>query len=127
MKRITAEDILVLHAMVLDETGGSHGVRDPHLLASIAEKPYGQFGGADLYPTLTHKAAVLFEALVNYHVFVDGNKRTGLTTTARFLYLGGMRFTAPHKALEEVTIAIATKVRSIDDLTVWIEANSEPL
>ncbi len=125
MQKLSAADILVLHAMVIEATGGSHGVRDPHLLASIAEKPYAQFGGNDLYPTLWNKAAILFEGLVNYRVFVDGNKRTGLIATARFLHMYGAVFTASNEEAEYSALAIATKAVSVEALATWLEENSK--
>lgn len=125
MRYPSAQDILVLHAMVIDATGGSNGVRDPHLLASIAEKPGMQFGGADLYPTLWDKAAILYEGLVNYHVFVDGNKRTGLITVAYFLHLNGYDFGASNEDAVTVTLTIVTKDISHTALASWLETNSE--
>jgi len=121
---LSAEDLLVLHAMIIGATGGSNGVRDPHLLASIAEKPAACFAGSDLYPTPWNKAAILFEGLVNYHVFVDGNKRTGFVATARFLSLNGYTLTASNEDVVRTTLNIATKDISQEELAKWIETNS---
>lgn len=123
MNYLSAQDLLVLHAMIMDATGGSNGVRDPHLLASIAEKPATCFGGVDLYPTLWNKAATLFEGLVNYHVFVDGNKRTGFVATARFLSMNGYTFTASNEEVVTITLKVATKNISQEELAVWVETN----
>lgn len=125
MNYVSAEDLLVLHAMIIDASGGSNGVRDPHLLASITEKPAACFGGADLYPTLWNKAAILFEGLVNYHVFVDGNKRTGFVATARFLSMNGYTFTASNEDVVTTTLNVATKNISQEELAEWLEMNSE--
>ncbi|MDQ1300013.1 MAG: death on curing protein [Patescibacteria group bacterium] len=125
MNYVSAEDLLVLHAMIIDASGGSNGVRDPHLLASIAEKPAACFGGADLYPTLWNKAAILFEGLVNYHVFVDGNKRTGFVATARFLSMNGYTFIASNEDVVTTTLNVATKNISQEELANWLETNSE--
>ncbi|MES2668193.1 MAG: type II toxin-antitoxin system death-on-curing family toxin [Patescibacteria group bacterium] len=126
MKQLTAEDILVLHAMVIDATGGSNGVRDPHLLASIAEKPFASFGRKDLYATVWMKAAILFEGLVNYHVFLDRNKPTGFIASARFLHLYGFTLTSSNSDAVQTAVAIATKELSIEALAAWLEANAEP-
>lgn len=125
MNYVSAEDLLVLHAMIIDATGGSNGVRDPHLLASIAEKPAACFEGSDLYPTLWKKAAILFEALVNYHVFVDGNKRTGFVATARFLSLNEYTFTASNEDVVATALKVATKDISQEELAKWFETNSK--
>ena len=36
---LTGEEILVIHSEIIDQTGGSHGIRDIGLLQSIVEKP----------------------------------------------------------------------------------------
>jgi len=117
----------VLHAMIIDATGGSNGVRDPHLLASVVEKPAACFGGAELYPTLWNKAAILFEAVVNYHIFVDGNKRTGLVVVARFLALNGHEFKATNEDSVVMALRIATKEVTLDVLAEWLAAQSTPI
>lgn len=127
MRRLSVEEVLVFHALIIDATGGSNGVRDPHLLMSLLEKPHAQFGGNDLYPTIWDKAAILFEAFVNYHVFVDGNKRTGVVVTARFLSLYGYVFVASNKDTENVAVSIATKETSIEELALWLEKNSDKM
>ena len=59
MKYLTAEQILFIHARVVAETGGSHGVHDLGLLESAVARPQATFEGKDLYPDLFHKAAAL--------------------------------------------------------------------
>lgn len=125
MKYLSAETILVLHSDVIDASGGSHGVRDPHLLASIAEKPRAAFGGKDLYTGVFTKAAVYFEAIVNYHVFIDGNKRTGITTCGRFLYLNGYDLAATNRAVELFTLRVAKEKPSIGEIAQWLKKHSK--
>lgn len=127
MRYLTAEEILILHAFVVDETGGSHGVRDVHLLQSIVHKPQSQFGGKDLYAGIFKKAAVLAEAVVNYHVFVDGNKRTSFVTAARFMHLNGYEISATNTGVEETILGVATKTIDIDSLTTWLKKNSKKI
>lgn len=127
MRYITAEDMLVLHAMVVDETTGSHGVRDVHLLKSIVHKPQTQFGGTDLYPDMFTKAAVLLEAIANYHVFIDGNKRTSFVAAARFLHINGYAFEATNEDIESTVLGVAEKRIDIRYLAEWFEENSETI
>lgn len=125
MRYLTAEEILILHARVVDATGGSHGVRDVHLLASIAHKPQAMFGGTELYASVFKKTAVLLEAIANYHVFVDGNKRTALIAAARFLYLNGYNLSASNREAERMVLAVATKHVDVKGLSAWFETHSE--
>ena len=126
MRYLTAQEILILHALVVDTTSGSHGVRDIALLASIAHKPSATFGGNDLYPDIFHKAAVLLEAICNYHVFIDGNKRTSFIAAARFLFLNGYTIETSNKDVEKTILAVATKNIDIEVLTKWLKGKSAP-
>lgn len=125
MRYLSAQQILILHALVVDETGGSHGVRDISLLESIVVKPASRFGGKELYKGIFVKAAVLLEAIVNYHVFVNGNKRTGFVAAARFLAINGYIFTASNKGIEKTVVMIATKKISQTKLASWLKRNSK--
>ena len=127
MHYLSPEEILILHALVVDATGGSHGVRDTALLASIAHKPSARFNGKDLYPNIFQKAAVLLEAIANYHVFVDGNKRTSFIAAGRFLYLNGVEINASNEDVERIVLGVATKRVSVEELTTWLEKNSSTI
>jgi death-on-curing protein len=125
MRYLSAQEILILHALVIDETSGSHGVRNVGLLQSIVAKPRASFGGKDLYKGVLTKAAILLEAVVNYHVFVDGNKRTGLIVVARFLALNGYTLTATNKELERFALAVATKTIDMEEIIEWLKKNTK--
>lgn len=125
MRYLTGEEILILHNEVLEVSKGAHGVRDTHLLASIIEKPRTTYGGEELYTGVFTKAAVYLESIVNYHVFIDGNKRTGLIVCARFLYINGYTLTATNTQVEDCVISIATKKLEIADIASWLTLHSK--
>jgi len=52
MKYLFAEQVLFIHSRIIDETGGSHGLRDLALLQSAVERPCATFVSKDLYPSL---------------------------------------------------------------------------
>ena len=52
-------------------------MRDLGMLESALGQPRQTFGGEDLYPSLTSKAAALGFSLIMNHPFIDGNKRVG--------------------------------------------------
>ena len=87
MRYLTVEEVLGLHARLLEQFGGSEGLRDPGALDSAVEQPRMTFGGEDLYPTVAEKAAILGFALAKNHPFVDGNKRTAHAAMEVFLML----------------------------------------
>lgn len=51
--------------------------------------------GADAYPWIDRKAAVLLESLVRNHALIDGNKRIGWLATVVFYGLNNIELYAP--------------------------------
>ena len=122
---LVADELVVVNQVVVKHTGGAHGLREPGLLESIVIKPQARLSGADLYPDLFLKAAVLYEALVNYHVFIDGNKRTGFAAMARFLYINGYTLKLTEAEIVNYTLSVATLKPSLADIAVWIKTKAE--
>jgi prophage maintenance system killer protein len=52
MRRLSVSDIILLHRKLIDQTGGSHGIRDSGLVESALNKAQASFDGKDLYHTL---------------------------------------------------------------------------
>lgn len=127
MKYISANDIVTIHDAIVKDIGGSLGVREPGLLLSIAEKPKASLGNQDLYPDIFTKAATLYESLSNYHVFIDGNKRTAAIVMYRFLSVNGYELTASNKELEDYTLFVATHNPDISDVAIWIKKHSKKI
>lgn len=124
MLYISANDIVFIHDAIIRVTGGVIGVREPGLLLSIAEKPKTHFGTHDLYPDIYVKAASLYESICNYHVFIDGNKRTAVIAMYRFLIINGYMLLANNKAVEEYTLYIVNNKPEITEITNWIKKHS---
>jgi death on curing protein len=124
MRLLSASDILHIHDRLIESTGGALGLREPGLLAAIADKPQASFDGEDLYPGLTDKAAAIFEALCNYHVFVDGNKRTAITCLEYFLYLNDYQLKVSMAERERFTLEVATSHPDLAYVAQWIEQHS---
>ena len=124
---LSTREILILHKYVLDATGGAHGVRDLGLLISLIERPKTVLGGEEQYLDIFTKAAVYFDSLINYHVFVDGNKRTGVISTARFLYTNGYTLTATNREVEEFAIEVATKRPDLTVIETWLKKHSKKI
>lgn len=61
---LTVPQILFLHTRLIEETGGSHGLRDIGLLEAAGARPQATFDGNDLYLDLFHKAAALMDSLI---------------------------------------------------------------
>lgn len=121
---LTAAQILFIHARLITETGGEHGIHELGLLQSAVGRPQATFEGADLYPETHRKAAALFDSLIRNHPFVDGNKRTAITAAAIFLRQNGWRLKTTPEVLENFTLAAAQGQYSLDQLTRWFEEHS---
>ena len=47
MRRLSKEQILLLHTQLIEEFGGTDGVRDYNLLDSALEAPFQSFAGEE--------------------------------------------------------------------------------
>ena len=52
MKRLTKEQVMLLHKELVKESGGSAEIRDEGLLDSALNAPFQTFDDAELYPTI---------------------------------------------------------------------------
>lgn len=124
MNYLTAEQILFLHARLVAETGGLHGVRDLSMLESAAARPKATFGEKDLYPDIFTKAAALLDSLINDHPFVGGNKRTGIAAAALFLRRNGYHLKAEAVELENFTLSVAIEHPDPQIITSWLKEHT---
>ncbi len=85
MKYLTIEDILI----IAEAQVGNYQFLHKEQLDYLVDAVSAQFGGAELYSTLFQKAAIYAHHIIKRHVFLDGNKRIGLTCTLKFLDLNG--------------------------------------
>ncbi len=120
MKRLSKEQILMLHTQLIQQTGGSDGVRDYNLLDSALETPFQSFGGEDLYPTLQANAARLGYGLIKNHCMIDGNKRIGTHAMLVFLALNGIELSYTQKELYETILDVAAGNITYEGLLEWI-------
>ena len=127
MRYLSGEEILVIHAKIIDETGGAHGIRDIGLFLSIIKKPETTFDGKELYGGVFKKAVVYFESLAKYHVFIDGNKRTAIGATARFLFINGYEFIATNKEVEDFTLKVVSSKIDLENIAEWFRKNTRKI
>ncbi len=126
MRYLTLGEVVETHRLVLAATGGASGILDLGALESAIAQPKAAFGGADLYPTLIEKAAVLCFALVQGHPFVDGNKRVGHAAMEIFLALNGTEIDAPVDEQERLMLDLAAGRISRSHLTDWLRQHVKP-
>lgn len=124
---IGLREVLILHTMVWEQTGGAHGVRDFAGLESALAQPQMTFDGQDLYPSIAEKAAALGYSLVCNHPFIDGNKRVGHAAMETFLMLNGWELVASVDEQEEIIRKLASGVLQREELNAWVQARMRRL
>lgn len=120
MIKLATERVMLLHKLLVAQTGGEYGVRDIGLLESALEACYATFDGKELFATTEEKAARLCLGLVSNHAFVDGNKRIGVFALLIFLEVNGIKIEATDSELVEVGLSLAQSQMKYEQLLAWI-------
>lgn len=120
MKRLSKEQVIKIHNMLISQTGGSDGIRDESLLESALNAPFETFDGEYIYRTIKAKAAKLGYFLVKNHPFIDGNKRIGILVMITFLEINGVEVTCTDEELITLGLDLADGTIDDEDLLNWI-------
>lgn len=107
---LTLEDIL---SLIDDLKVGP--IRDVGLLDSAVHRPQATVFGADAYPEIDQKAAVLLESLVRNHALVDGNRRIGWLATVVFYGLNNIELESPDDHAYDLVISIASSAITYEE------------
>ena len=125
MRTLNKRQILMLHSALIEESGGSDGIRDEGLLDSAINTPFQTFGGQDLYPTVLEKASRLGFGLIRNHPFVDGNKRIG--THAMLVFLDINNISLAYEDDDLISTILSVAAGKLDDagLLDWLQEHIE--
>ena len=115
----------MLHSQLIEQTGGTTGVRDFNLLESAIETPFQVFGGEELYPTIQAKGTRLGYGLIKNHCMLDGNKRIGTHAMLVFFSLNGIELRYTQKELYEMVLAVADGSLEYQDMLKWVLEHQE--
>ena len=127
MRWLQLAEVLGLHRRLIDQSGGTAGIRDLGLLEASLAQPRKTFGGIDLYPELLEKAAALGFSLIQNHPFVDGNKRIGHAAMEITLVLNGVELVASVDSAEAAVLAVAMGELNRESFTNWVKAHQQPI
>lgn len=119
------KEFVLLHAMLIQQSSGSDGIRDEGLLESAIMAPFQTFGGEELYPAIIKKAACLCYSLVNNHCFIDGNKRIGILGMMTFLELNGILVECSDPELVQLGLGTADGRIQQKDICVWLAEHTD--
>ncbi|MBT4879604.1 MAG: type II toxin-antitoxin system death-on-curing family toxin [Alphaproteobacteria bacterium] len=98
---LTVLEIASLHRILIDQYGGTAGIRDPGALESACFRPQCGY-----YENIIEEAAALMESLAINHPFLDGNKRVSFASVDVFLRLNKYRIIADSDELYKKTMQL---------------------
>jgi death on curing protein len=109
---LTYDQILDIHNEVENQFPSVHkGVQKPGLLKSIAERPSQKHYNEEHFPDIYSKCASLIEAIIQWHPFFDGNKRTGLLVASYYMYRNKLMLVIPVWAVR-FSVLVADKKKN---------------
>lgn len=120
MKKITAEQIILLHEKLIDRYGGTKGLRDAGLLDMSVNAPYQTFDGEELFPDVIAKAVHLCYGLIHNHPFADGNKRIGAKAMLILLLENGYVIDFDEAGLTALILEAAAGTKNEDDILAYV-------
>ncbi len=108
------DEVQEIHHKLIEQFGGSPGLRDEGLLDSalLSAANRQHYEGADLAIC----AATYAFHLVRNHPFVDGNKRVGAAVAEIFLRLNGAQLSASNDEIVELFMGIAAGIMSREEV-----------
>lgn len=125
MKMLSKRQILLLHSMLVAQSGGMDGLRDEGLLDAAINMPLQTFGGQELYPTILEKAARLGYGLIRSHPFLDGNKRIGTHAMLVFLDINNITLSYEDEDLISMILHVAAGAMDCNAFLEWLKAHVE--
>lgn len=124
MRLLTLEQLLQLHTLAIQQTGGSAGLRDlGRLEAAIATQTQSVFG-KELYEGPIDKAAALIRNIIADHPFTDGNKRTGMLAGLTFLKINNVSAHFSQGEIEDFAVDIAVKQLDVTSVAQWLNRHT---
>ena len=119
----TVAEAKEFHRLLIEEFGGTHGLRDEGRLEAVLFRPQTGY-----YATLAEEAAALMESLANNHPFVDGNKRISFALADTFLRLNGFFIDVDaSEAYKFITRAMSRGEFRFEVIHDWLSSHLKPL
>lgn len=117
-------DVLIVHATLIAETGGTSGLRDERVFESALAAPENRhnYENADAVSC----AATYAYHLTQAHAFFDGNKRIGAAITEAFLETNGFELAMTNEELVDLFLAIAASKLTRDEIEQRLREKVKP-
>ena len=121
LEEVTADQLLLLERY----GGGFPGILNQGRLESAVYAPQATFGGEFLHNDLFAMAAAYLTYLVSGHAFANGNKRIGLSSALRFLYVNGVIVRSDDAALVELVLDVIAHGRDGEAVAEFFRIHGE--
>ena len=121
MKTINADEVLIFHKKIIEQTGGLGGVRDIGLVQSALKRAFSTFDGQDLYKEVEDKISVITYGLIKNHGFIDGNKRIGVAVMLLLLRMNDINIRYTQGELVELGLDISNGKLNENGIKQWIK------
>jgi len=103
---LTTDEVIEAHDALISRTGGKPGILNRGALDAALAMPYSGIGVHYFHKNAFEMAAAYLFHIGKNHPFVDGNKRTALTTALDFLGLLDYEVEASPTELSEFVLLI---------------------
>jgi death-on-curing protein len=115
---LSKTQVIDLHDTLIEEHGGSHGIRDENALDSAIRAPefrhyYENADEAKCASTYAYH-------LTKNHAFVDGNKRTAAGAAEVFLDMNNKELKASNEQIKDLILGIADGSVSRETSDTWL-------
>lgn len=123
---LTRDEIIFINQEVLTQTGGKQAtgfILNEGSFDYLVEAPKMILFQKELYQTLLEKAAIYAFNIINNHIFLDGNKRTGLLSAFTFLQRNGILFSpeVTDDHIVDLGFGLASGEYGYDYLIRWLK------
>ena len=129
MRYLDKNDIILINRLTIDAHGGNYtppfNILKEEPLDYVVEIVHADIFGEPMYPSVSDKAGVYLFSIVCNHIFLDGNKRTGLEAALSFLKLNGSRLRKDLALAElhDFVIKVASGESTLDECRTWFKDN----
>lgn len=123
--------VLEMNRQLIDLKGGEYSppfnLRNPGSVDLILDTIQEEIFNTEMYPGLYKKVAILIWKIIVGHIFMDGNKRTGMMAGLFMMAANGR----PVKATQDEIVKIALRIATYhetgfteNDLEEWLRQHS---
>lgn len=124
---LTYEEISNINKIVLQKTGGvksfTNNLVNVNSLKYAVDVVKSKIFNIDINPTIYDKASSYAYNIIRKHIFIDGNKRTGLIVAFYFLEINGYIISRiiPDTEIVNIALDVAQGKKTQKEISNWLK------